>query len=125
MHWFDRVTAELAAKHRVIRVDLLGHGCTTAATHLDAEAQAHAMSAVLQRLGTHGATAVGHSFGADVVLAHPGCRPRSLPRRVLPSSSTTASGVRQVDDGGAVVLDGGLEIVVDQVGGGGHGSSLR
>jgi pimeloyl-ACP methyl ester carboxylesterase len=69
MHWFDRVTAELAAKHRVIRVDLLGHGCTSAATHLDAEAQAHAMSAVLERLGTHGATAVGHSFGADVVLA--------------------------------------------------------
>ena len=27
------------------------------------------MSGVLQRLGTNGATAVGHSFGADVVLA--------------------------------------------------------
>jgi len=69
MHWFDQVTAELAAEHRVIRVDLLGHGCTSAATNLDAEAQAHAMSGVLERLGTNGATAVGHSFGADVVLA--------------------------------------------------------
>jgi pimeloyl-ACP methyl ester carboxylesterase len=68
-HWFDRVTAELAAEHRVIRVDLLGHGCTSAATNLDAKAQARAMSGVLQQLGTNGATAVGHSFGADVVLA--------------------------------------------------------
>jgi pimeloyl-ACP methyl ester carboxylesterase len=69
MHWFDRVAAELAAEHRVIRVDLLGHGCTSAATELDAATQARAMSGVLQRLGTTGATAVGHSFGADVVLA--------------------------------------------------------
>jgi pimeloyl-ACP methyl ester carboxylesterase len=69
MHWFDRVAAELAAEHRVIRVDLLGHGCTSAATELDAAAQARAMSGVLERLGTNGATAVGHSFGADVVLA--------------------------------------------------------
>jgi len=69
MHWFDRVAAELATEHRVIRVDLLGHGCTSPATELDAAAQAQAMSGVLQRLGTNGATAVGHSFGADVVLA--------------------------------------------------------
>src|SRR3954470_6326451 len=69
MHWFDRVTAELAADHRVIRVDLLGHGCTSPATELDAASQARAMSGVLQRLGTTAATAVGHSFGADVVLA--------------------------------------------------------
>jgi hypothetical protein len=40
MHWFDRVAAELATEHRVIRVDLLGHGCTSAATELDAAAQA-------------------------------------------------------------------------------------
>jgi pimeloyl-ACP methyl ester carboxylesterase len=69
MHWFDRVAAELTPEHRVIRVDLLGHGCTSAATNLDAAAQARAMSAVLEQLGTNGATAVGHSFGADVVLA--------------------------------------------------------
>jgi pimeloyl-ACP methyl ester carboxylesterase len=69
MHWFDRVAAQLAAEHRVIRVDLLGHGCTSPATQLDAAAQARVMSGVLQRLRTNGATAVGHSFGADVVLA--------------------------------------------------------
>jgi pimeloyl-ACP methyl ester carboxylesterase len=69
MHWFDQVTAELAAGHRVIRVDLLGHGCTSAAIALDAEAQARAISGVLERLGTSAATVVGHSFGADVVLA--------------------------------------------------------
>jgi pimeloyl-ACP methyl ester carboxylesterase len=69
MHWFDRMAAELATEHRVIRVDLLGHGCTSAATRLDDAAQAEAMSGVLERLGIRGATAVGHSFGADVVLA--------------------------------------------------------
>jgi len=69
MHWFDRVAVELATEHRVIRVDLLGHGCTSTATTLDAAAQAQALSGVLQRLGTDGATAVGHSFGGDVVLA--------------------------------------------------------
>ena len=63
------MAAKLAAEHRVIRVDLLGHGCTSAATELDAAAQARAMSGVLQRLGTSAATVVGHSFGADVVLA--------------------------------------------------------
>ena len=69
MHWFDRMAAELATEHRVIRVDLLGHGCTSAATSLDAAAQAQAMSGVLERLGIRAATAVGHSFGADVALA--------------------------------------------------------
>ena len=69
MHWFDQVAVDLAADHRVIRVDLLGHGCTSAATALDAAAQARAMSGVLQRVGISGATVVGHSFGADVALA--------------------------------------------------------
>ena len=69
MHWFDQVAAELATEYRVIRVDLLGHGCTNAATALDAAAQARAMSGVLERLGTSDATVVGHSFGADVALA--------------------------------------------------------
>jgi pimeloyl-ACP methyl ester carboxylesterase len=42
MHWFDLVAAELTTEHRVIRVDLLGHGCTSAATKLDAATQARA-----------------------------------------------------------------------------------
>jgi pimeloyl-ACP methyl ester carboxylesterase len=69
MHWFDQVAAELAAEHHVIRVDLLGHGCTSAATELDAAAQAQAISGALELLGTSAATVVGHSFGADVALA--------------------------------------------------------
>ena len=69
MHWFDRVTADLATGHRVVRVDLLGHGCSGAAAALDADTQARAVSGALDHLGITGATAVGHSFGADVVLA--------------------------------------------------------
>lgn len=69
IHWFDRMTADLAVDHRVIRVDLLGHGCSGGAGALDAEVQARAMATVLDELHVTDATAAGHSFGADVVLA--------------------------------------------------------
>lgn len=69
MHWFDGMAADLATGHRVLRVDLLGHGCSGAAAALGAAAQARAVSGVLERSGIVDATAVGHSFGADVVLA--------------------------------------------------------
>lgn len=69
MHWFDAVTRALASGHRVIRVDLLGHGCTGGGAALDAESQARIMSGVLDALRIADATVVGHSFGADVALA--------------------------------------------------------
>lgn len=69
MHWFDEVTARLAGEHRVIRVDLLGHGCTGGDDGLDAGSQGRAVSGVLDALEVADATIVGHSFGADVALA--------------------------------------------------------
>lgn len=68
LHWFDRLTALLADTHRVLRVDLLGHGCT-GGPGADADEQASVVAGVLAQLDVTGVTALGHSFGADVVLA--------------------------------------------------------
>jgi pimeloyl-ACP methyl ester carboxylesterase len=68
MHWFDRMVPALAVGHRVIRVDLLGHGCSGPGAALDAGTQARAVSGVLDHLQVTDATVAGHSFGADVVL---------------------------------------------------------
>ncbi|MEV0295929.1 alpha/beta hydrolase [Nocardia sp. NPDC050710] len=68
-HWFDEVARLLAAAHRVVRVDLRGHGRTGGDVGLDPESQARALGGVLESLDVTGVTAVGHSFGADVALA--------------------------------------------------------
>ena len=67
MHWFDRVVPLLADRFRLVRIDLLAHG-STGGPALDAPGQARAVDAVLAELGVAGATAVGHSFGADVAV---------------------------------------------------------
>lgn len=69
MHWFDKLTPLLADDHRVIRIDLLGYGCTGGSDAPDAPAQGAAVAAILELLGVTDVTAVGHSFGCDVVLA--------------------------------------------------------
>ena len=67
LHWYDDVVALLADTFRVIRVDLLGHG-GTGGRAADAPRQAQMVEAVLANLEVTGATAVGHSFGADVAV---------------------------------------------------------
>jgi pimeloyl-ACP methyl ester carboxylesterase len=67
LHWFDRVVPLLADRFRLIRIDLLAHG-STGGPALDAPGQARAVDAVLAELDITGATAVGHSFGADVAV---------------------------------------------------------
>jgi pimeloyl-ACP methyl ester carboxylesterase len=67
MHWYDLVVPLLSDTYRLVRVDLLGHG-STGGPAADAPVQARAMEAVLAELGVHGATAIGHSFGADVAV---------------------------------------------------------
>lgn len=76
VHWFDRLTLGLAARHRVIRVDLLGHGCTGGSSGLDAESQGRMVAAVLDALGVEDVLVAGHSFGADVALALAAISPR-------------------------------------------------
>lgn len=68
LRWFDLITPELARTHRVIRVDLLGHGCTGGDSGLDAHSQARMVASVLKTLEITNPVVVGHSFGADVAL---------------------------------------------------------
>ncbi|EME64517.1 alpha/beta fold hydrolase [Amycolatopsis decaplanina] len=80
VHWFDRLTLGLSAGHHVIRVDLLGHGCTggsSGASGLDAVSQARMVAAVLDALGVEDVLIAGHSFGADVALALAAISPRA------------------------------------------------
>lgn len=67
LHWFDPLVERVADRFRTVRVDLLGHADTGGAA-ADAPAQARMVEAVLATLGVRGATAVGHSFGADVAV---------------------------------------------------------
>ncbi|SEP51864.1 alpha/beta fold hydrolase [Amycolatopsis saalfeldensis] len=66
---YDRLVPLLADDYRVVRVDLRGHGSTGGHAGLDAFSQASALARALKELGCSAVTAVGHSFGADVVLA--------------------------------------------------------
>jgi pimeloyl-ACP methyl ester carboxylesterase len=67
LHWFDGIVKRLADSHRIVRVDLLGHGATGGAA-ADAPVQARMVEAVLAMLGVDDVIAVGHSFGADVAV---------------------------------------------------------
>ncbi len=70
MRWYDKLAELLGTDHRVIRVDLLGHGGSEkpsagyAIPH-----QASATAEALASLGVANATVVGHSLGAAVAIA--------------------------------------------------------
>lgn len=67
LHWFDPLVSRLLDAHRLVRVDLLGHGATGGPA-ADAPQQARMVDAVLAALDVERVTAVGHSFGADVAV---------------------------------------------------------
>lgn len=68
--WWDPVVPALADSHRVIRVDLLGHGKSGSPPGgYDIPAQARRVGAVLDRLGAVPVTVIGHSTGGTVATA--------------------------------------------------------
>lgn len=70
MHWWDRVTVQLADRFRVVRVDLIGHGSSAAAAAgCRPNDHARAVVEVLDHLGVNRATVAGHSMGATVAIA--------------------------------------------------------
>ena len=77
---FERLATALAATHRVVAPDLLGHGASPweppwrIADHLDA---------IEATLGDEPATWIGHSFGARLALEQAARRPGSVERLVL------------------------------------------
>ncbi len=70
LHWWDRMVPILARHHRVIRIDLLGHGGSEKpAKGYAMEDQAALVGQALNELHVEGAVVVGHSLGATVATA--------------------------------------------------------
>jgi len=70
LHSFDRMAPYLVGDHRVVRVDLLGHGRSPQhGPGFGSEGQAGLVAAALAELGVVPETVLGHSFGADVAIA--------------------------------------------------------
>jgi len=67
--WFEELAPLLAADHRVIRLDLLGHGGSDKPSSGYAITdQANAIAEAIAELGVADATLVGHSLGGTVVV---------------------------------------------------------
>jgi pimeloyl-ACP methyl ester carboxylesterase len=70
MNWWGQLAPMLETGHRVIRVDLLGHGGSDKpGAGYEIEKQANAIAEALNELGISGATVVGHSLGGTVATA--------------------------------------------------------
>ena len=70
LHWWDRMAPILARDHRVIRIDLLGHGGSEKPkSGYEIPQQAALVAGALNELEVEGAVVVGHSMGASVATA--------------------------------------------------------
>ena len=70
MRWWDQVAPLLTSRHRVIRIDLIGHGGSAKPKGDYAiSEQAAAVGEALNGMGVEGATVVGHSLGGVVATA--------------------------------------------------------
>ena len=70
MRWFDQLAPLLRSGHRVIRIDLIGHGGSGKPKGDYAIGdQAAAIGETLNRLGVEGATVVGHGLGGIVATS--------------------------------------------------------
>jgi pimeloyl-ACP methyl ester carboxylesterase len=70
MNWFEELAPLLAADHRVIRFDLLGHGGSEKpGAGYEMANQADAIAEALGQLEVTGATVVGNSLGGTVATA--------------------------------------------------------
>jgi pimeloyl-ACP methyl ester carboxylesterase len=84
LDWWDDIAPSLAKTHRVIRLDLIGHGGTAAPrSGYDIPHQAAFVGAVLDKLGVDRVTVIGHSMGGEVATALAEARPRRIDRVVL------------------------------------------
>ena len=89
--WWDDIAPALAADHRVIRVDLIGHGGTEAPrTGYMIVRQAELVSALLDKLGVERVTVIAHSMGGEVTTALAEMRPERIERMILIDSPPTA-----------------------------------
>ncbi|HNP32668.1 MAG TPA: alpha/beta hydrolase [Flavobacterium sp.] len=96
---------ELCKKHRVITVDLLGHGETECLGYIHSmEDQADMVHAVLQELKIRKSVFVGHSMGGYVALAFAELYPDNVKGIVLQNSTSRAdSDERKINRDRAIV----------------------
>lgn len=88
---WDRFIPELSEKHRVIAIDLLGHGATECLGYVHTmEDQADMVHHVLQHLKIKKALFVGHSMGGYVALAFAELYPEVMKGLVLLNSTSKA-----------------------------------
>jgi pimeloyl-ACP methyl ester carboxylesterase len=89
--WWDEIAPALATDHRVIRIDLIGHGGTAApASGYTIPRQAELVAAVLDRLGVDQVTVIGHSMGGEVATALAERNPARIAAMILIDSPPTA-----------------------------------
>ena len=70
LRWFDRIEPLLAQRHRVIRIDLLGHGGSEKPeSGYDIPTQAAIVAEALNELEVQGALVAGNSMGAMVTAS--------------------------------------------------------
>ena len=83
INWWDGVMPRLDRDHRVIAIDLLGHGGSEKpSSGYSIENQASLVAGVLGRLGVRDAEVVGHSLGGPVSIALAEQSPRLVNRLV-------------------------------------------
>lgn len=84
INWWDGMAPRLAREHRVVAVDLLGHGGSEKPrSGYSIENQADLVAGVLGRLGVREAEVVGHSLGGPVSIALAERSPRLVNRLVI------------------------------------------
>jgi pimeloyl-ACP methyl ester carboxylesterase len=82
--WWDRMMPRLERKHRVVAIDLLGHGGSEKpASGYTIENQADLVAQALGRLGVRKAEVVGHSLGGGVAVALADQSPQLVDRIVI------------------------------------------
>jgi pimeloyl-ACP methyl ester carboxylesterase len=84
INWWDRVIPTLEKHHRVVAIDLLGHGGSEKpGSGYEIPHQAEAVAQALERLGVSDAEVVGHSLGGAVVTALAQDSPQLVDRVVI------------------------------------------
>jgi pimeloyl-ACP methyl ester carboxylesterase len=84
MDWWDGMLPRLERRHRVVTIDLLGHGGSEKpASGYTPEHQAAVVAEALERLEVSDATVVGHSLGGSVGVALSEQSPELVDRLVI------------------------------------------
>lgn len=84
INWWDAVMPALSRRHRVVAVDLLGHGGSEKpSSGYEIPHQAEAVAQALEQLGVRDAEVVGHSLGGTVATALAQASPGLVERVVI------------------------------------------